>query len=163
MSIGPWREGDTHRIKIRFKPAEITTEYATLAAAESARLAAAGKDVISLVITGTVAPFVLHKIYQPDFTGYKFWLTIKNDFVNTDAQAVMQVVKNAGDSPNDDPAKGLVWLELTQAQSDILVAGKYVYDVQMKSPSDEITTILPETGQYKAKLTVNAQVTRAVA
>jgi len=158
MSIGPWREGDTNRLIIKFKPVEVVTTYLSLSEAEQALVDASGADVISLSLDRTTKPYALTKVYQPDITGYKFWFTCKSAFDNTDNVAVVQVSKIVGDDSEDDPVNGLVVIT-----SPIIAAGSYYYDVQMLTPGGDIKTIIPEPGKYKQKLQVVNQVTRAAA
>lgn len=163
MSLAPWREGDTHRIKIKFKPVSIDFEFATLVDAQAAQALEVSSDIISLEISGEKTPYILRKTYQPNITGYKFWMTIKSELANADAQAIVQIFKVVGEGVSDDAENGIVFIELTKQQSDSLVAGKYYYDVQMQTPSGDIKTILPEPSKYKERLVVVSQVTRVSA
>ena len=98
------------------------------------------------------------KIQYPtgvDITGYKFWLTLKNNFEDSDADAVYQISTVAGDNDNDDPVHGLVYLTI-----DIRIeAGKYYWDIQSKSPDGIIKTIAPPISDYKNKVTVIPDIT----
>ncbi len=96
-----------------------------------------------------------------DITGYKFWLTLKKDFSDTDEAAVLHVSTVAGNYPMDDPTNGICYLHIPSDVTATLPAGSYYYDLQVKSTANEITTILPPIDDYRARVFVIPQVTRA--
>lgn len=91
-------------------------------------------------------------------TDYKFWLTLKASFDATDVQAVLQVEKTAGeagDAPTD-PTEPFVYVTATATATALVAAGKYYYDVQMLTPSGEITTLFPPAHEAATDLFVVA-------
>jgi len=100
------------------------------------------------------------KIQYPagtNITGYKFWLTLKNNFEDADADAVYQLSTDAGDNVNDDPENGLVYLTI----NTVITPGKYFWDIQTKSPEGVITTIAPPVADYKNRVTVIPEITKS--
>jgi hypothetical protein len=96
-----------------------------------------------------------------NIAGYKFWLTLKKDFADTDEAAVLHVSTVAGQYPMDDPVNGICYLYIPSEVTAALPAGSYYYDLQVKSTANEITTILPPIDDYRARVFVIPQVTRA--
>lgn len=101
-----------------------------------------------------------------DLTGFKFWFTLKKDVLDGDELAALQVSTTAGDSDNDDPINGIVYLTIESDVMATVEAGTYFYDLQMKRPSATgkgIKTILPPIGDPIDPIIVYPQVTKAVA
>ena len=92
-----------------------------------------------------------------DITGFKWWLTLKEEFDQPDAEAALQVSTAAGDHVDDDPAHGIAYLVFTVTAP----AGCYYYDLQERSAAGEIRTLLPLQEDYRTKLRVYPQVTQA--
>lgn len=101
-----------------------------------------------------------------DLTGYKFWITVKTNVADLDADAVLQVSTTAGDHPADDEVNGIVYLYIPASVTKTVPAGEYFYDVQMMQPgggSTGITTLVPPPACYDDKLTFYPEITRATA
>jgi len=101
-----------------------------------------------------------------DLTDYKFWFTLKKDILDLDVNAALQVSKVAGDSANDTPAEGIVFLTLSSSALANVLPGSYFYDLQMKRPGangEGITTILPPIYDPIDPIIVYPQVTQAIA
>ena len=96
-----------------------------------------------------------------DLTGFKFWLTLKRSYRDTDENAAMQVVTTAGDYELDEPTRGIVYIVVPYTVTDLIEAGSYYYDIQELSSADEIRTIVPPIADYKDKVVVIAGITEA--
>ena len=96
-----------------------------------------------------------------NITGYKFWLTLKSSFEDTDASAVLQFSSVAGYNENDQPTQGICYLAVPAALTKPIVAGSYYYDIQQEVGIN-VTTVLPPVVDYKDKIIVVPEVTRAV-
>ena len=95
-----------------------------------------------------------------DITGFEFTLTVKESFSDTDANAVLQYSSIAGSDPSDDAAHGIAYLVVPSATTKAAEAGVYYYDVQVKTPSGNIATIIPPVDEYKDKVVIAPEVTR---
>jgi hypothetical protein len=98
------------------------------------------------------------KIQYPagtSLTGYKHWITLKTSF--DAATAALSVETTFGDHTAD--ADNVAYLEATPAQTALIAAGKYVYDVQAKAPNGDIVTLMPPVEDYGDRITVRPQVT----
>jgi len=89
-----------------------------------------------------------------DVTGWKFWITLKNEL--DDSNIVAQVSTTAGDDANDDLANGIVYLTIDSTTSLGIPSGKYYYDVQVSKGGNPpiIKTILPPIDDYKDRINV---------
>jgi hypothetical protein len=96
-----------------------------------------------------------------DITGYKFWLTLKASYDNSDAQAAMQFVTTVGDNVNDEALNGICYLTVPASVTKQVPVGRYYYDIQQKVGSS-ITTVLPPIADYKDKVVVVPEVTEAI-
>ena len=97
-----------------------------------------------------------------DITGFEFTLTVKESFSDTDANAVLQYSAVAGSDPADDATHGIAYLRVPAATTKASEAGVYYYDVQVKTPTNQITTIVPPVDEYKDQLTIAPEVTRSI-
>lgn len=81
-----------------------------------------------------------------DITDYKFYMTIKSDKDNTDANAAIKKEFDPSDATN-----GQVIIQLLSSETDELDVStsttKYVYDIRMKDESGEDTVLL--SGELK--------------
>lgn len=98
-----------------------------------------------------------------DLTGYAFWLTLKRDFADADADAVLQVATVAGASAGDEPLNGIVHVVASAPATTQVPPGRYVYDVQVRAANGEIRTVLPAWTDYDERVEVLPQVTQALA
>jgi hypothetical protein len=96
-----------------------------------------------------------------DITGFKFYITLKSDFEDLDSTAALQYSTVAGDGLLDDPIKGVCFLTVPAAVMAMVVAGSYFYDLQAIAPSGLVTTLAPPIDDYKYRLSVIPQITRA--
>lgn len=98
-----------------------------------------------------------------NITGFKFWLTLKTSFALDDAAATLQFITTVGHNPNDNAAAGECYIYIDGEQTKTIPAGSYYYDIQQKTLDGGITTIVPPIEDYKDKITVVPEVTRAIA
>lgn len=101
------------------------------------------------------------KIQYPagtDITGYTHTFTVRTDY--DAASPTISQSSVAGSASGDDVANGLAYLTVPAANTKVDV-GKYVYDLQMQAPGDEIRTLVPPTDDYKDPIRVVPEVTRA--
>jgi hypothetical protein len=97
-----------------------------------------------------------------NITGYKFWLTLKSSFDLSDANAELQFSSTAGDNPNDEPVNGICFLYVPASITKNIPAGSYYYDIQQKAGANGgLSTVLPPVADYKDKIIVVPQITRA--
>ena len=101
----------------------------------------------------------------PDITGYKFWLTLKSDYADLDADAILQFETTAGNYSGDDPTNGIAYIVIPPATTSAVGSGYYYYDIQSLTPSGEIITLAPPSDRstYRDKLFVAPQVTKDTA
>lgn len=97
-----------------------------------------------------------------DITGFEFWLTLKESFDESDAQAVLQFHTKAGDYLGDDPTHGIVYLVIPAVQTKAAIPGLYLYDLQCKDTSGQISTIIPPVEDYKDRVRLIPEVTQGV-
>lgn len=97
-----------------------------------------------------------------DITGFEFWLTLKESFDESDAQAVLQFHTVAGDYLGDDPTHGIVYLVIPAVQTKAAIPGLYLYDLQCKDTSGQISTIIPPVEDYKDRVRLIPEVTQGV-
>lgn len=79
-----------------------------------------------------------------DITGAAIWITFKNNIADTDAEAVLQVAWGSASGARGvltSPASGIHEIHLTNVDTANL-NGEYYYDIQYKSPSGVVTTLL---------------------
>lgn len=72
-----------------------------------------------------------------DLTGWEFWLTIKDDTSQADADAALQITVTS----HTDPTNGLTTITIPAADSADLEYD-YVYDIQEKKASGKIQTLM---------------------
>lgn len=96
-----------------------------------------------------------------DITGFEFWLTIKESFDDIDASAILQYSTTAGDDPSDDPTHGTAVMRVPASITKEAITGSYYYDVQVRSPTGQVATIVPPVEDYKDKIMIAPEVTRA--
>jgi hypothetical protein len=85
-----------------------------------------------------------------DITGYTFWLTIKTLEAEADADAELQKEVTT----HTTPTGGITTLPITSAESGAIEVGDYQYDIQMKSVSGDITTLIRGTFIIEQDITV---------
>ncbi len=87
-------------------------------------------------------------------TGYTFYMSIKENAIDTDANA--KIAKTV--TSHTTPASGITTISLSATETDALSVSdqtqKYVYDVRMKDTSGKVTTIL--NGSFIVKQPVTA-------
>ena len=96
-----------------------------------------------------------------NITGYKFWLTLKAAISDADTAAALQFSTTAGDNVNDDLPNGICYMAVPAAMTKLIVSGEYRYDIQQRV-GNSLTTVLPPIADYKDKLTVIPEITRAI-
>lgn len=95
-----------------------------------------------------------------DITGFEFTLTVKESFSDTDANAVLQYSSTAGSDSADNPLIGIAYLRVPAYLTKNAQAGIYYYDVQVKTPTGNIATLIPPVDDYKDKVVIAPEVTR---
>ena len=96
-----------------------------------------------------------------DITGYKFWLTLKASISDADAAAALQFSTTAGDNVNDDIANGICYMAVPAIMTKGIIPGEYRYDIQQRVGT-ALSTVLPPIADYKDKLIVIPEITRAI-
>jgi hypothetical protein len=86
-----------------------------------------------------------------DITGWTIYFTIKRNITDPDITALLQKIITT----HTDPTHGISAMNITHTETDALPVGVWVYDIQLKTVSDEIHTI------YKGQVKVVADVTQA--
>lgn len=94
-----------------------------------------------------------------DITDTQHTLTLKANFEDDDAHAVLQVTAVAGSDPEDDPANGLAFIEVSATLTAAIPPARYYYDIQAKHSSGDIKTLCPPVSDYKARVRAAPQVT----
>lgn len=97
-----------------------------------------------------------------DITGFEFWITLKQDFEQTDAQAVLQFTTVAGDDTADDPTHGIAYIRIPAATTKAIDPSSYIYDVQVKTTTGSVQTIIPPNADYTDRVKVIPEVTKAI-
>ena len=97
-----------------------------------------------------------------DITDFEFWLTLKESFDDTDAQAALQYHTKAGDYLGDDPTHGIVYLMIPAVATKAAIPGLYLYDLQAKDTSGQISTIIPPVEDYKDRVRIIPEITQGV-
>lgn len=97
-----------------------------------------------------------------NISGVRFFLTLKNSFDDDDSAAVLQHIQVTGINPEDDALNGLCLFTVVAAITAQIPAGAYFYDFQMVTTTGEVITLAPPIEEYKVKLSVIPQVTRAI-
>lgn len=83
--------------------------------------------------------------------GTEFVMTFKTDPTLPDSEAAIQVVVTGHEDNPSDP-KGEVVIVLDAATTQV-EPGMYFYDIQMKTPSGEVTTLIAGQVQIKQDVT----------
>ncbi len=73
-----------------------------------------------------------------DITGWTIMMTIKENKTDTDAQAIIQKVVNSF----SNPTSGVAVITLNAADTDALDPKGYWYDIQVKTNTGKVYTIL---------------------
>jgi hypothetical protein len=97
-----------------------------------------------------------------DITGYKFWLTLKTSFDDLDVDAVLQFMTTVGDNVDDDAENGIAHIYVPNVLTKDIPTGKYYYEIQQSTPSGTIMTVIPPVVDYKDKVFVAPELTRAI-
>lgn len=100
-------------------------------------LTAPRRDTFPIVVTVTSDGAAV------DITGYTFFFTAKKCDTDTDAQAV--ITKDVTSHTN--PTGGVTTITLSSADTNV-DAMDYVYDIQMKDTSGNITTLVTPAGKF---------------
>lgn len=95
-----------------------------------------------------------------NIAGYEFWFTVKNNFTDLDASAVLQHTYIA--PTNTDTAQGILTFNIPNNKTATVPQGYYYYDIQMKDTTGLITTILPPVGSYDDQIQFVPDVTKSI-
>lgn len=113
---------------------------------------------------GDTIRFVINYVDFPigqSISGYKYWITVKSDIAHSDALAITQIASMAGETEGDVVGTNGVNVKVVTIQSGILAPGDYVFDIQCKTASGDIMTIIPQADKDIARLKIRPQVTQA--
>lgn len=83
-----------------------------------------------------------------DISGYTFWLTIKSNRSDSDANAVVQNKVTS----HTDAANGQTEIDLTNSDTNSL-AGNYHYDIQEKTDGGSVNTLVQGTMYFRTDVT----------
>lgn len=97
-----------------------------------------------------------------NITDFEIWLTIKNAFTDTDADAVLQYKIIAGSDSADTPLTGICYMHIPAALTKPLPIGSFFYDLQVRTPDGQIATIAPPNEEYKDKIKIIPEITQAI-
>lgn len=75
-----------------------------------------------------------------DITGWKLYLTIKKNITDTDDDAVVSMEEDT----HSDPTGGITSFKVPAADTHDLL-GRHYYDIQVKRPNGDISTIVNST------------------
>ena len=94
-----------------------------------------------------------------DVSGWLFSLTMKAQL--SSESPILLVQKTAGDIPRDNPAGGIVYLEIGSDESALLTPGEYYYEIRREIPGDppDVRTVMPPIERAMEKLRVYRNVT----
>lgn len=95
-----------------------------------------------------------------DITGFKIYLTLKEDFAVLDTDAALKYMLIAGDSIIDDAVNGKCVINVPAATTHEILPGEYFYDLRAVSTTGVVETLLPPISEYDYKLQVIPQVTQ---
>lgn len=96
-----------------------------------------------------------------NITGYKFWFFLKSNFEDLDNAAVLQFSTTAGDNVNDDVVNGICYIYVPSTLTKTIPTGKYFYEIQQKTLSGAIATVVPPVEDYKDKVFVAPELIKA--
>ena len=106
------------------------------------------------IVRGDTIPFNLTITDTDDLpvniTGFTLFFTVKEDIADDDANAVVSISQTS----HTDPANGLTSLVVPSATTELLSAGEYYWDLQIKYADGSIQS------SYPGVLTVVADVTQ---
>ena len=89
-----------------------------------------------------------------DITGYTFYMTIKENIDDTDANAkVSKIVTSHTDATNGETTISLSSTDTNQTVSSS--TQKYVYDIRMKDTTGKVTTLLHGNFKIKQAVTIS--------
>jgi hypothetical protein len=97
-----------------------------------------------------------------DITGFKFYLTLKKSFDDSDADAIFQSSYIAGTNVLDDAEIGVCFFKVPASKTMTIPKGNYYYDFQAISAIGEVTTLAPPIDDYRKKLSVISTITLAL-
>lgn len=88
--------------------------------------------------------------------GAKMWFTVKDKATDPDVNAIIALnsVDNSDQIVSSFPTSGQFQIQLTDADTDLLVKTAYLYDVQVKEANGTVTTV------QRGKLKVVRDITR---
>ena len=78
-----------------------------------------------------------------NITGWSIYFTAKRYITDTDSQAIIQKIITT----HTNPTQGISQLSFSHTETEAFPVGVWFYDVQIKTPADEIYTIFK--GQFK--------------
>jgi hypothetical protein len=79
-----------------------------------------------------------------DITGFTYWLTVKKQLADADADAVIGPL-SVTPGNHTDPANGETQIVIPSDTTAGVAVGEYYYDIQEKDSSDRISTLVRDT------------------
>lgn len=74
---------------------------------------------------------------EEDITGWTLYFTVKRDIDDDDTDAIIQKIITS----HTDPTHGITQLSLSHVETAAMPVGYWVYDIQIKTATDEVYTI----------------------
>jgi hypothetical protein len=87
-----------------------------------------------------------------NITGYTFWLTVKTNEDDTDAEALIQKKVES----HTNPTQGITTITIPNSEMN-LTPGLYHYDIQMKTSGGIIVTLVKDIFKVKRDITITSQ------
>jgi len=86
-----------------------------------------------------------------DISEWKVYFTVKKNYRDDDIKAVIR--KDIKKEDHYDPTHGKTKITLLPADTDVLIPGKYYYDIQIKRKENDIITVLSGKVEIKSDVT----------
>jgi hypothetical protein len=91
-----------------------------------------------------------------NITGFDYTLTLKSNFTDANANAVLQFTTTVGDNANDNAANGIVFIHVPNTLTKLISSGKYYYEIE-EVANGVVSTRVPPIVDYKDKVFVAPQ------
>lgn len=93
-------------------------------------------------------------LYSANITDYELHLCLKHAVTDDDDDAALLVSTTAGDDPADDPAAGIMWLEMSAADTGAVALGEYYWALRQVDAGGDVYTLAPPVDTWDTKVTV---------
>lgn len=97
----------------------------------------------------TVSVYLKENEEAVDITGWKFYFTAKENYSDTDDDAVLK--QDVSDF--ETPTGGWVTFSFTRAETDAVEPGQYYYDIVAKDTESKIKTLVSGVLTIKSRVT----------